>query len=301
MAKAKRLGRGLEALISQGPAADYGAAAGSGMRTAPLDRISVNPYQPRRTFDDEKMRELTASIREHGVVQPVLLRSLENGYQLIAGERRVRAARDAGLKEIPALVREMTDHEMMEVSLVENIQRQDLDPVEEARAYKRLSEEFGQTQERIAGRVSRSRSYIANSMRLLQLPDAVLHYLVSGALTVGHARPLLMLSEDEALRLAERIIGEGATARDAEQWAKQALAPAPEAARGETPQPAPGESATKKQLPPELKEIQRLLREAVNTKVEITSGAKGGKIIIEYYTQDDIEHILELLTGSGEI
>ena len=320
MAKSKKiggLGKGLSALIPDRIDMDDAAAdggdegSGAGRQVIPLARISANPFQPRRIFDEEQLRELAASIAEHGVLQPVLVRPAGEGYQLIAGERRWRAAGYAGLVEIPALVREMSDHEMTEVSLVENIQRQDLDPVEEARAYRRLSEEFNQTQEQIAKRVSKSRAYIANSIRLLHLPALILDHLASGALTVGHVRPLLVLGEQDALQLADRLIGEQATAREAEQWAKAILdeAAGAESARvqesdgtGREPDAAGrAQDKAKSALPVELAEIQRILRECVQTKVEITRGARGGKIMIEYYTQDDIERILELLCGSREI
>jgi ParB family chromosome partitioning protein len=294
----------LSALIPQADETENGAAGDE--QNIALDLISFNPYQPRRVFDEDKLRELAASIKEHGLIQPVLVRPLEKGYQLVAGERRLRAARQAGLERIPALVREMTDHETMEIALVENIQRQDLDPVEEARAYKRLSEEFGQTQEQIAQRVSKSRSYIANSVRLLKLPEPILDYLAAGVLTIGHVRPLLMLKAGEALALARRLIEEKATARDAELWAKQILNPE-ETVQDQEPAP-PGRAAGKpdkgeKTPPPlsvELKEIQRIIRDRVNTKVEIFPGAKGGKIVIDYYTQDDVERILELFAGGRE-
>lgn len=298
--KNRGLGRGLEALIPMSPGTDADSAE-AGARMVPLEQISVNPYQPRRVFDEEKMRELTDSITEHGVVQPVLLRLTDSGYQLIAGERRARAARQAGLTEIPALVREMTDHEMMEVSLIENIQRQDLDPVEEARAYKRLAEEFHQTQAQISKRVSKSRPYIANSMRLLNLPGAVLDQLAAGLLTIGHVRPLLTLNKNDALRLADRLIEEKATVREAEQWAKEVGERRDEGATGQDHRPEGQQVKPAAPLSVELKEIQRILRDAVNTKVEITQSARGGKIIIDYYTQDDIERVLELLTGSTEI
>ncbi len=322
------LGRGLSALIPQAEEIESLAAAGSEQKVS-LELVSINPYQPRRVFDEDKLRELTESIKEHGVVQPILVRPFGDGYQLVAGERRLRAARQAGLTEVPALVREMTDHEMMEIALIENIQRQDLDPVEEARAYKRLSEEFNQTQEQIAKRVSKSRSYIANSMRLLNLPEPILNHLAGGALTIGHVRPLLMLEEKEAVTLAQRLIEEKATAREAELWAKQILNPEISIAQPQEPAAFPGsvdksgpdgneevedeadgnkEDAGRKDRRPvkeplsvELKEIQHILRDKVNTKVEIIQGAKGGKIVIDYYTQDDIERILELFAGNSEI
>lgn len=328
------LGRGLSALIPQAEEIESSFAAAGGEQKVSLELVSINPYQPRRVFDEDKLRELTESIKEHGVVQPILVRPFGDGYQLVAGERRLRAARQAGLAEVPALVREMTDHEMMEIALIENIQRQDLDPVEEARAYKRLSEEFNQTQEQIAKRVSKSRSYIANSMRLLNLPEPILKHLAGGMLTIGHVRPLLMLEEKEAVALAQRLIEEKATAREAEFWAKQILNPQISIPQPQEPAAAlsvsvdksgsdPNEEAAaedqektagekedagrkdrrpaKEPLSIELKEIQHILRDKVNTKVEIIQGAKGGKIVIDYYTQDDIERILELFAGSSEI
>jgi ParB family chromosome partitioning protein len=361
-------------------------------RDIPIDRIGVNPFQPRLGFDENKLRELADSIREHGVVQPVLVRPRGGDYQLVAGERRLRAARQAGLAAIPAVVREMSDHEIMEIALIENIQRQDLDPVEEARAYKRLADEFGQTQEQIAERLSKSRSYIANSMRLLRLPLSVQEQLAGGALTVGHVRPLLTLPAAAAEALARRILASKATAREAEAWARQlskggeigdadadnnddygggagedgaaggmgdlggldgmsgvgggygagigvgigvsagaagnvadsaggvagdaaggaggsyglgagagSAGPGygPGAGPGSAPGgPGPGGGGPRPELPVELREIQRAIRERVNTKVDIVQTAKGGKVIIDYYSQDDLERILELFTGT---
>jgi ParB family chromosome partitioning protein len=317
------LGRGLSALIPQTEDSENANAAAGNEQSLALEMISINPYQPRRIFDEDILNELAESIKEHGLIQPVLVRPFGEGYQLAAGERRLRAARRAGLEKIPALVREMTDHEMMEIALIENIQRQDLNPVEEARAYRRLSEEFGQTQEQIAKRVSKSRSYIANSMRLLNLSDVILDYLAAGTLTVGHVRPLLMLQEAEAQALASRLIAEKATVRDAEGWVRQILNPEDSAQVQEPDSLAPwgskteqeqggqgtrpdktgqkGQGAAREPLPVELKEIQRILRDKVNTKVEIIPGAKGGKIVIDYYTRDDVERILELFAGSREV
>ena len=336
MAKTRKLGglgRGLEALIPAMPEPYDTASGEEGAMTLPLDSISVNPYQPRRTFDDERLAELAESIKEHGVLQPILVRRLDEGYQLVAGERRARAARRAGLTEIPALVREMSEREMMELSLIENIQRHDLDPVEESRAYRRLATEFGLTQEQIAQRVSKSRPYIANSIRLLNLPEEILNFLAAGKLSVGHARPLLTLSAEDSIGLAGRLIDETASVRDAEQWAREMAESRREAANGKDAGPggagdgfgpegpkgpegsegrgpqgergaslegeAPGGKGMS--LPVALREIQRIIRDTVNTKVEITRGARGGKIIIEYYNEDDVERILELITGSAEI
>ena len=306
MAKMKKiggLGRGLGALIPNSLDAEDSSFTEAGKQEVLLERIEGNPYQPRSTFDQEKLRELTESIREHGVIQPVLLRSMGDTYQLVAGERRLRAAKEAGLERIPALIREMTESEMMEISLIENIQRQDLDPVEEARAYQRLSEEFRLTQEQIAKRVAKSRSYIANTIRLLHLPALVLQYLVDGKLTAGHLRPLLALNEENALLLAKRLVEEDASVRDAEQWTRLLLeaekSPPPE----EEAEPSVSARVRRqsKALSPELSEIQRLLREAVNTKVEIIQNEKGGRIVIDYYTTDDLERILELIAGERQL
>ena len=313
MARAKKvggLGKGLLAIIPEVPVEAQEDAGTGTEHLIALDQISVNPFQPRSVFDADKLQELCDSIKAHGVIQPILVREADEGYQLIAGERRVRAAKLAGLTEIPALVRSWTDHEVLEVAIIENIQRQDLDPVEEARAYKRLAEEFGQTQEQIAGKVSKSRSYVANSIRLLQLPEHVLGYLEAGTLTIGHVRPLLALTEADAISLADRLVAEKATVREAEQWTRDMQGMAQdglgEADEVDEVLDAPvREDGVRRDTPlpmsAELLDIARILRERVNTKVEITQGQKGGKIIIDYYTQDDIEHILELLTGSREI
>ena len=215
------LGRGLSALIPQVMSGTQNEETEKekGEITIEIKKVSPNPYQPRRTFDEVKMQELTESIREHGVFQPILVRLKEDGYQLIAGERRLRAAKRAGLKAIPAIVREMSDNEMMELAIIENIQRQDLNPVEEAQAYKRLAEEFHLTQEQIARRLSKSRPYIANSIRLLNLPDPVLDLLAEGKLTPGHVRPLLTLTAEQAIQIAQQLAEQKATVREAELWA----------------------------------------------------------------------------------
>lgn len=380
------LGRGLSALIPQVMSGTQNEETEKekGEITIEIKKVSPNPYQPRRTFDEVKMQELTESIREHGVFQPILVRLKEDGYQLIAGERRLRAAKRAGLKAIPAIVREMSDNEMMELAIIENIQRQDLNPVEEAQAYKRLAEEFHLTQEQIARRLSKSRPYIANSIRLLNLPDPVLDLLAEGKLTPGHVRPLLTLTAEQAIQIAQQLAEQKATVREAELWARRVSNPgyfkggslerifsrfeenredgeeetesqssamsvrtkekeseieastANGAEKGrenpiqeteDSKEPQGGkrfsaletvaakewknkgksegdssfEAAEKRDLPVELKEIQRVLRERINTKIEITSGNKGGKIIIDYYTQDDLERILDLFSGKREM
>lgn len=314
------LGKGLSALIPLEPDVELENRETSEI---PIVKIATNPYQPRREFDAEKLAELTESIKRHGVVQPVLVRKISDGsYQLVAGERRLRASQAAGLKTIPAVVRTYSDDEMMEIALIENIQREDLNPVEEAIAYKRLSEEFGLTQEQIAKRVSKSRSFIANSMRLLNLSEKILDHLAQGRLTTGHVRPLLTLPQEDAERLSDMMVEQKATVREAEAWAHAAGEPSQpaqeitamdvqeisqEVLTGEEPSvnEKPNQSgkadSTQIALPVELKEIQRILREQINTKVEVVQSAKGGKIIIDYYNQDDLGRILTLFTGYGEI
>lgn len=289
------LGKGLSALIPQEAPEQESEQSQSEL---PLEQITANPYQPRRTFDPDKLRELTESIQEHGVVQPVLVRQLgPEAFELVAGERRYRAASAAGLKTIPAVIKELNDQQMMEIALIENIQRQDLNPVEEAKAYKKLNEEFHLTQEEIGQRVSKSRSFVANTLRLLNLPEGVLDYLAQGILTTGHVRPLLVLPEGHAKNLADKMVREKATVREAEAWTKSLSAVLEGIENGKKPQ----KTVKKPTLTTELKAIQNVLREKTQTKVEIAQGPKGGKIIIDYYTQDDLERILSLMTGQPTI
>ena len=317
MAKTKRvggLGQGLQALFPGLPTESSGTEAHESQMIA-IESIRMNPYQPRSTFDEENLKELSDSIKAHGVLQPVLVRRKDQGYELIAGERRIRAAKLVGLSEIPALIRELTDHEALELAIIENVQREDLDPVEEARAYKQLATEFKQTQEQIASKVSKSRSYVANSIRLLQLSPQILDLLERGALTIGHVRPLLSLDEEVANALALHMVDTKATVREAEQWTKEAAKggyawiredTGASLAEGASPLSDKGALREKRvgkeaPLPVELTEIQRIIRELVNTKVEITTNSKGGKIIIDYYSPDDVARILELFTGNREI
>jgi ParB family chromosome partitioning protein len=272
-------------------------AVSAGERAEPfeiqIDKILPNAYQPRRAFDEDKLRELMESIREHGVVQPVVVRGKEDGsYELVVGERRVRACRRLGYESVPAIVREFTDGQMMEVALIENIQREDLNPVEEALAYQRLSAEFGLTQEEIARKVSRSRSLVANMMRLLHLPQEVLDALSKDEITVGHARPLLSLETEQALALAERIKAEMLSVREVEEWVRDLTGPEQEK---ETVYPVgkKPKKSVKRSLDPNLKDLEEQLRSACGTKVEIveTAPGKGGRIMIEFYNVDDLERI----------
>lgn len=266
----RALGRGLGALI---PGADEIANSAE----VDLERIVPNPYQPRRIFDQQSLMELAQSIKEHGLLQPVVVRPLGGDYQLVAGERRFRAAKMAGLRAIPAVVMALSDAQVAQVALIENLQREDLNPIEEAEAYKRLVEEFNLTQEALAERIGKSRSAIANTMRLLNLAPAVQEMVAQGRLTPGHARTLLSLSEEEQIRAAETIIRQGMTVRDAEKTKRRAR-------RKEAPPPDPNRE-----------DIRQKLMERLGTKVVLEEKNGKGRIIIEFYSQEDANRIIQSL------
>jgi ParB family transcriptional regulator, chromosome partitioning protein len=273
------LGRGLEALIpSQGD--DAAAIGGGGYRMIPLGMIVPNPMQPRRQFDDASLQELAESFKSQGVLQPIIVKKRDNGYILIAGERRYRAARLADLQNIPAIILEEKDEAaMLEMALVENIQREDLNALEEAEAFRKLIDEAGLTQNQLASKVGKSRAAVANTVRLLSLPEKIQDMIRAGKLTEGHARAILALDDDVSrVRLAERIVSENLSVRVAEESArgvrKRKLVP-------------------KRRLPA-LVEIENYLKQLMGTSVKITPGLKRGRIEIEYYGDDDLERILEL-------
>ncbi len=273
------LGKGLGALIPDLSALDDKEKKALGISEIELDKIVPNDYQPRKFFDDEKLKELAASIKEQGVIQPIIVHKAGGGYQLIAGERRWRASRLAGLKTIPALVKEATKRELLEMALIENIQREDLNPLEAAEAYKRLQDEFKLTQEDLARRVGKERSTVTNFLRLLGLPKEIKHDLSSGALSMGHAKALLSLDRvRDQLQAAASIVKKGLSVREAEALAHGLKNPQKE----------------KKTRPNhELKSVEEKLRKSLGTKVSITSKSKGGRIVIEYYSPEDLDRILE--------
>lgn len=284
--------------------AESGAATGMGTTAAvgaeqmmKITQIEPNRKQPRRAFEEEALRELAESIRQYGVLQPLIVQKREDHYEIIAGERRWRAAQIAGLKEIPVIVRAYSDQERFEIALIENIQREDLNAIEEAEAYRRLMEEFHLTQEEIADRVGKNRSTITNSLRLLKLDERVRQMLVDGAISGGHARALLSLeSGDLQYQTALRIVDEGLSVRDVEKIVKKLQEPAPEPKK-----PAPAESEA---VALAYQDMEQNLRSALGTKV-LVSRKKGnkGKIEIEYYSADELERLYMLLRGavmSGE-
>jgi ParB family chromosome partitioning protein len=274
------LGRGLGALIPDLSALDDRERKALGISEIELDKIIPNEYQPRKHFDDEKLKELAASIREQGVIQPVIVHKAGSGYELIAGERRWRASRLAGLKTIPALVKEATKRELLEMALIENIQREDLNPLEAAEAYKRLQDEFKLTQDDLAKRVGKERSTVTNFLRLLGLPKEVKQELVTGSLSMGHAKALLSLERvRDQLLAASRIVKKGLSVREAE-----ALAHALKNPPKDKKQPRQSH---------ELKAVEDKLKKTLGTKVNITPRAKGGRIVIEYYSNEELDSILE--------
>ena len=280
MAQRQALGRGLEALI---PGA---GTEERGIRQIPLDAIRSSPNQPRKLFDDSKLKELAASIRSHGVLAPVLLRQTEDGYELVAGERRFRAAQMAGIQSMPAIIKEVSNSEMLELALIENIQREDLNPIEEAEAYRRLTEEFGLSQEEVARRVGRDRSSVANALRLLRLPARIQQDLMAGALTAGHARALLALeAASEQLRLREQIVKRGLTVRAAESLIRRLKArPVSRRVQGG-------------HLSPHLSALEDRLRQRLVTKVAVVPAGRGGRIELHYFSDEDLTRLVEVICG----
>ncbi len=280
----RALGRGLSALIPQASVPIQGDLPPStGIVRIAVEQIVRDPGQPRKTFDEAKLRELAESIRTQGVIQPVLVRPEGSEFRLIAGERRWRAAQLAGLHEVPAVVRDVTPAEAFELALVENLQRTDLNPLEEAEGYRRLVQEFGLTQEQVGERVGRDRASVANALRLLQLPDAVKELLASGALGMGHARALLgMASGAELVKTAERIAREQLSVRETERIVRTARAPASAPAR------KPAGSAAARAV---VEDLQRRL----GTKVRLEDRGGKGTLEIDFFSYEDLERILALL------
>ena len=275
MAK-QRLGKGLGALL---PTKDEQA-----IEMIPIEKCRPNPYQPRKTFDADAIEELKTSIVEYGIIQPLILRNSIKGYEIVAGERRFRAAKEAGLKEVPAIVKEFDDNKMMEIALLENLQREDLSIIEEAIAYKSLIEELKLTQEELSQKLGKSRSHIANTMRLLSLPEEVINYMNNGELSMGHGRALLGLkNKDDLLLVVRKILKNKLNVRQVEKLITEL-------------NNKPSKRKSRKQKKdPFLKEYESVLREKLGTKVTIERNNKRGIIEIEFYTEEELNHLINIL------
>ena len=286
----RRLGKGLSALLSDAEPAIQAGVPGEAYINISINQLDPNPYQPRKHFDEEMLRELADSIALHGVVQPLVVSQGKAGrYILIAGERRWRAARMAGLREVPAVVRELEDRELMEVSLIENLQREDLTPVEEALAMRNIMEEFSLTQEELAGRLGKSRSAVANTLRLLALPEIILEWVNQGMLTAGHARTILSMDgadDNKQIAFAREIMTKKLSVREAERLAgsfgQRQVLPLTQETEG---------------FPRDLflRSAENGLRQSLGTKVSISGNESKGRIIIEYYSADDLNRFYEML------
>lgn len=276
----KGLGRGLQALIPE-----YDDNNLQGVESIKVADIEPNQYQPRKHFNEESLEELAGSIKEHGIIQPIVVRKMNKGYQIVAGERRWRAAKIAGLTEIPAIIKDFDERQVMEIALIENLQREDLDPIDEAKAYKSLMEQFNLTQEDVSKKVGKSRSAIANSIRLLNLDDRVQEMVSSGKITMGHAKVILSLQNKEKQFIAaNRIIEKNLNVRETEKLVKNMSE----------------EKIRSLKIPAKtniyLKEIEDNLCSFLGTKVKILQNSKNkGRIQIEYYGEDDLERLLEII------
>lgn len=281
--KNKKLGKGLDAIFG----GDISTLIDDIEKNTPeskqvtvdLDEIRPNPYQPRKLFDEEKLQELAVSIKEHGIFQPVILKQSIQGYEIVAGERRCRAAKIAGLFKVPAIIVEFTDAQMMEIALLENIQRENLNSIEEAKAYQSMMEKLELTQNQLAKRIGKSRSYIANTLRLLQLSDVIQNYVLEGKITMGHARSLITLPEKKAELLAKRCIDEGLSVRDVENVVKGI-----ELGNSRKDRP-------KIEKPKEYVYVESLLRKKFRTKIKVDDKA----VTIKYTDIKDLNRILELM------
>lgn len=273
--KKKVLGRGLSALLP-GP----GERETEFLRI-PVDRIRAGAHQPRRTFSPEEMAELVESVREKGVLQPVLVRPADSGYDLVAGERRLRAAQAAGVETVPAILKKMTDRESLEAALVENVQREDLNAIDLARAYHRLSQEFSLSQEEIARRVGKDRATVANTVRLLRLPEAVQEAVVDGRLSAGHARALLQAPPDRLPSIFGKALRRGLSVREVERLCQ-----------------APGAKRADRKLPrkdPHLRDLEERLSRRGGTRVRIRGTSRKGRIEIDYFSEGEFSRLVDLL------
>jgi ParB family transcriptional regulator, chromosome partitioning protein len=285
--KKPALGRGLGSLMGEAQS-ETGFVEQKEETKVPIDKINPNPNQPRTHFNETLLNELADSIRENGVLQPLLVRKKGKGYEIIAGERRYQASKIAGLEELPVIVKEVDDQKMLELALIENLQRSDLNPIEEAKGYRQLIKASGMTQEALSKAVSKSRSSITNSLRLLDLPAPVQQYLFDGRLTAGHARAILAVPyEEQRIKLADKVVAEGLSVRATENLA-------PLFSVGETPRtPRPV-------MPQSYKRAARVLRQALNTNVKVKSSRGKNKIEIEFKDEEELTRILSSMVSGDD-
>lgn len=287
MAERKGLGKGLGALFEDvnidSTEIEGSEANKEDINFIEIDEIAPNESQPRKTFNKEKLEELARSIKTHGVIQPIVVRKQGSHYEVVAGERRWRAARIAGLSEVPCIVRELTDEQNMLVAIIENVQREDLNPIEEARGIRAMIEDYELTQDEVAKAVSKSRPYITNALRMLKLPDAVLDMVSAGKLSAGHARAILSAKEEEQTEIAKHVETKGLSVREAEKLSKKGLS---------FDRKNPGKHPTKNAA---VKQIESELSSALGTKVNLSQNGNKGKIEIEYYSREELEGLIEAL------
>jgi len=277
----RALGKGLSALIPIKE--EFGENRESVIRI-PISKIKTNKYQPRIEFNKEKLAELTSSIKEKGVVQPVLVRKAQDGYELIAGERRLRAVSSLGVDTIPAIVKNVADIDMLELSLIENIQREELNPMEEASAFQKFIDDFNFTQEKIATAIGKDRSTVANTLRLLGLPKKIQEYISKGAVSAGHAKAMLSLdAETDQLRVCNLVVKKGLSVRETESLVKRRVS---------------GEKRAEAKRDHGLNDIESRLQQILGTRVRVFHGKKRGRIMIEYYSTEDLNRILDILSSN---
>lgn len=301
VARKKGLGKGLDSLIPDNKTVKSDSSQNSsnkqngeekkesGEQMMNINKIEPNRDQPRKKFEEDALMELSDSIKQFGIIQPLVVRKRKDYYEIIAGERRWRAAKMAGLKEVPVIIKEYTEQEIIEIGLIENIQRENLNPIEEAAAYKRLLEEFNLKQDEVAERVSKSRTAVTNSMRLLKLADKVQQMIIDDMITTGHARALISIEDaEQQYTIAQKVFDEKLSVRDVEKLVKNL----------NKPEKAKKEPVTDKALDAVYQDLEEKLKQSLGTKVAITSkGAGAGKLEIEFYTHDDLEKLTELLTA----
>ncbi len=292
MAKTKKfgLGKGLDALI---PVSDSGVKKELSneekniILDLDIELVKPNKEQPRKFFDESKIIELSESLKEHGIIQPLVVKKIDNIYSIIAGERRYRAAKLAGFKKVPAIIMDISDAKLLQVSLIENIQREDLNPIEQAIAYEKLLNEYDLTQEELSIKIGKSRSSISNTMRLLNLDERVKDFIIQGVISEGHGKALIPLDKEKQYEAAQKIIDESLSVREAERLVKNYLNEEISVDEDKT---------AKKMINPYYKDIKDKLQDYFGTKVNINSGKNKGKIEIEYYSEEDLQRILDIIS-----